>query len=168
VARPLLLDLSRLVRGLQPPVIGLGPLILDPQPLPLDLQRPALDSEQHVLDLQQLPLDPVRLMLDPRRAKPDPENRKREPERPALDPERAKHEPEQRGARLGNFPLSPDPLLTRTPGHSMCYLAAAHEGFGSCASVVTEPRQARKGAAIRYPVECRRQTGTLRGLLLRR
>ena len=41
-------------------------------------------------------------------------------------------------------------------------LAVAHEGFGSCASVVTEPRQARKGAAIRYPVECRRFTGTLR------
>src|SRR5690349_3938095 len=63
-------------------------------------------------------------------------------------------------------------LMLSGPGEGRLYipdprsydenLAVAHEGFGSCASVVTEPRQARKGAAIRYPVECRRFTGTLR------
>jgi hypothetical protein len=65
-------------------------------------------------------------------------------------------------------PVVPNPgtwaafFTSPTPRRSMGSLTVAHEGFGSCASANTEPRQARKGAAIRYPDECRRFTGTLR------
>jgi len=53
-------------------------------------------------------------------------------------------------------------LTSPSPRRSMRAFAVAHEGFGSCASATIEPRQARKGAAIRYAAECRSFTGTLR------
>jgi len=67
--------------------------------------------------------------------------------------------------RAAEYSARRGPLLHQPQGIAWGSAAAAHEGFGSCASVVTEPRQARKGAAIRYPAECRSHTGTLRGPL---
>jgi hypothetical protein len=52
-----------------------------------------------------------------------------------------------RGRRNNPFPLL---LYIPTPRRIAWGTAAvAHEGFGSCASDDTEPRQARKGAALR-------------------
>jgi hypothetical protein len=49
---------------------------------------------------------------------------------------------------LGQYRFSP--LHPRPHDVPWVGSTVAHEGFGSCASAASEPRQARKGAAIRY------------------